>query len=122
MPFDAASFAPDTISPDLARPSLEALSYALRHPETWPKGFRWDYGSCSSCAMGLTKKLWENPAREERCDLPDLRAEKYGKLFGMPQAASDKIFLYLTEGHGCGTGYITPHHVADAIDAYLARG
>ena len=28
---------------DLSKPSLHALSYALRHPDTWPEGFVWDY-------------------------------------------------------------------------------
>ena len=27
----------------LARPSVEGLIYALRHPDTWPAGFRFNY-------------------------------------------------------------------------------
>jgi hypothetical protein len=41
------------------KPSLENLSYALRHPETWPKDFVWDYGECNDCAMGLAHRLWD---------------------------------------------------------------
>lgn len=41
-----------------SKPSLRGLSYALRHPETWPAGFEFDYGDCKRCAIGLIFKLW----------------------------------------------------------------
>jgi hypothetical protein len=43
---------------DLDRPNLVALSYALRHPETWPEDFVWDFDNCDACAMGLARELW----------------------------------------------------------------
>ena len=44
---------------DLTKPSLKALSHILRHKELWPEGFKWYFGSCRSCAMGMAKILWE---------------------------------------------------------------
>lgn len=43
---------------NLDKPSLHALSYALRHPDTWPEGFMWNYNQCHQCAMGLAHQLW----------------------------------------------------------------
>lgn len=47
---------------DTSRPSLEALAYVLRHPDTWPKGFEWDNTRLQQGSVGLTVKLWGGPA------------------------------------------------------------
>lgn len=44
---------------DLTKPSAKALSHILRHKELWPVGFVWNYGDCSSCALGLAYQLWK---------------------------------------------------------------
>lgn len=49
---------------DLGKPSLHALSYALRHPDTWPEGFYWNYDKCDHCAMGLAHVLWKDKIAE----------------------------------------------------------
>ena len=41
----------------VAAKSLRGLSYALRHPETWPPGFRWKFFDCNRCATGLAVEL-----------------------------------------------------------------
>jgi hypothetical protein len=52
MPFDGNT------GRDLLVPSLENLAFMLRHPETWPEGFEWDYGCYAGCAVGLAHRLW----------------------------------------------------------------
>src|ERR1700688_4675131 len=44
-------------SPTLT-PSLENLSYILRHREWWPDGFRWNFLYENCCAIELCKQLW----------------------------------------------------------------
>jgi len=117
-----------------SKPSLRALSYALRHPEFWPKGFVWDYGDCKHCAMGLARKLWDEvPVANQ-----DNGASFMAQTFAMPYSEAQNIFM----GHGkwqptteITNGYlwwkkttrqanhsaITPDMVADQIDKYLAN-
>lgn len=100
-------------------PNLPALSYALRHPETWPEGFVWDYGDCRTCAMGLAVKLWGGQVQEESyAYLNWISVET-----SMPYIKARKIFFEL--GENWKPSYepytaITPDDVADAIDQYLA--
>lgn len=130
---------------DLDKPSLHALSYALRHPDTWPKGFVWDYKYCDDCAMGLAHALWANKVEQASIqDGPTIMA----RAFAMPYADARSIFLgnhgkaawlptkekatTVTHGHlwwareevkrTTKTDYsaVTPEMVADQIDAYLA--
>lgn len=54
----------NTLKAKLKTPSLRNLIFALRHRETWPKGFRWDFSDCSQCAMGLRYELWGKQAGE----------------------------------------------------------
>lgn len=62
MPFDPTPNQEqlDAIVPNFApgREGLKRLAFALRHPETWPKGFIWDYSDCRRCAIGLAFQLW----------------------------------------------------------------
>ena len=48
----------EALARSLGTPSVDGLIYSLRHPETWPNGFSWDFEYCSSCAMGLSRALW----------------------------------------------------------------
>lgn len=107
------------------KPSLENLSYALRHPETWPKGFVWDFGKCDSCAMGLAHELWSQsiPA-VGRSDVASVMARE----FALPYEEAAYIFLRQT-GKTRFLGVIpttpemdeiTPEMVADQIDRHLA--
>ena len=59
MPFDGTVNEANALV-SLNRPSLRGLAFALRHPETWPAGFTWNYAKCNSCAMGLAAKIWTN--------------------------------------------------------------
>lgn len=113
---------------DLDKPSLHALSYALRHPDTWPDGFYWDYNRCQKCAMGLAHRLWESYVPWVGIDSgPSVMA----KTFSMPYAASKRIFMDADKHHKdsylfgmikiARMSSITPEMVADDIDAFLAR-
>lgn len=122
---------------NLDKPSLVGLSYALRHPDVWPKGFVWNYGNCHQCAMGLAHKLW---SEVEVAD-PDTGATIMARTFSMPYSVSRGIFLgqgpYAdwmptkkeTTGHFFNKktttrddhDEVTPEMVADQIDAFLAQ-
>lgn len=115
---------------DLDKPSLHALSYSLRHPDTWPKGFIWNYNNCSSCAMGLAHYLWSG-------SIPDTNintgASIMAREFAMPFKEAKSIFLGSAAwtptqrtGHlwwakdKYNLDIVTPEMVADQIDKYLA--
>ncbi len=85
--------------PDLSRPSLQALSYLLRHRELWPRGFKWDYASRSRCADGLGERMWGTK--------PNYWVRRNLWIF-------DNVFAYLL-------GRRTPTGVANAIDRYLTK-
>lgn len=94
----------------LAGKSLRDLGYALRHPETWPPGFEWEFLDCNKCAMGLAYQL-------------GMATKPWGpamvKAFGIPEREAVKIFC---TGYLCQQfGVITAVDVANRIDAYLAR-
>jgi hypothetical protein len=135
---------------DLDKPSLHALSYALRHPDTWPEGFVWSYQNCRHCAMGLAHVLWEKSIPEVGTkNGPSVMAKK----FAMSYEAATAIFLGRTSDENASwvpkkskqevstvrTGFlglfregvvittirgnhdaVTPEMVADQIDKYLA--
>jgi hypothetical protein len=84
---------------------LRRLRDALRHPETWPPGFEFDYRRCATCAIGLAHELGM---------LAEMSGPAVMKAFGLPYAAQIAIF---------SAGYDNPSadDVADRIDAYLAR-
>ena len=118
----------------LDRPSLHGLSYALRHPDTWPKEFVWDYSKCTQCAMGLAHALWKQIPPTNRKNGASVMARE----FAIPYAEALSIFLAqgdngwcpyqsVTEGrmwwkkerHLTDLQAVTPEMVADQIDKYL---
>lgn len=107
---------------DLSKPSLHALSYALRHPDTWPEGFYWNYDNCDQCAMGLAHQLWRKHVQEV---YTETGASVMAKAFGMPYGKAERIFLEGPKNHRYfgifprGYRTMTPDMVADDIDAYL---
>lgn len=92
-------------------PSVAALSYALRHRETWPTGFEWNYLRVGSCAIGLADRLWGYAVQ-----LPGLNARAERRIF-------------INAGGPWGWGLIlfmlgrlpTPERVADLLDEHMAR-
>lgn len=107
----------------LDKPSLHALSYALRHPDTWPNGFVWNYTFCDQCAMGLAHLLW-NIGRAGKSNGATIMA----RAFAMPYTKAEDIFFKTNRAfanrrvlHLFPADYktVTPDMVADQIDKYL---
>lgn len=123
---------------DLDKPSLHALSYILRHPDTWPKGFVWNFDDCETCAMGLAHRLWKiiPPTKNKTA------ASIMANTFAIPYEAADSIFMGNNRGYPASwlarthtePGFlwgertyrnpvsfdnVTPEMIADEIDKYL---
>lgn len=97
-------------------PTLKDLIYVLRHKETWPKGFVWDYKRCSTCAMGLAYEMW--PERVAFYTTTSMM-----EAFDMPTDAVYDIFIESFRGvipslFGFTT---TPEYIAKKLERYLAR-
>lgn len=105
----------DAAQIDLSKPSLEALSFLLRHRELWPKGFEWGYGECVSCAMGLAVSLWSIYRKDSYGDT----VRKALHVTEEKKEQFNDIFYFA--GSRRGVNLIIPEMVADDIDAYLAR-
>lgn len=116
----------------LDKPSLGNLSYALRHPETWPKNFIWDYSQCDQCAMGLAHHLWGSIPKGD--NILRIGASRMARAFAIPYDVASRFFFGKWPGVATRTaGYlwwkktlvnhavITPDMVADQIDKYLAE-
>lgn len=123
---------------DLDRPSLVGLSYILRHPDTWPKGFKWNYDNCTACAIGLAHRLWKDdigPLRGFNADWC-AGASIMARELAMPFAKALQIFYYANERERTRKKCfglisivdtvciereaVTPEMVADDIDSFLA--
>lgn len=113
MPLDGRNWKPETeTKPDLSKPSLEGLSWLLRH---MPADHEWDFehvggrraNGCGSagCALGLAIATW---------------AGKGIAFSNVPMAVMDKIFMY-NQYLPVADRNVTPLMVADRIDAYLAE-
>lgn len=101
---------------DMERPNLVALSYALRHPETWPEDFVWNYSDCGMCAMGLACELWP------QLTLPSstLSTKSFlARTFAMSYKTAVKVFWEMHSALQTKLDNVMPDDVADAIDSYL---
>lgn len=111
----------------LDKPSLKGLSYALRHPETWPEGFYWDFNDCEQCAMGLAHQLWNFIEFKNDDNDNDRAVSAMARKFAMPYKTADEIFMGSGNwnkdflGREKPFGSITPEQIADQIDKYLAN-
>lgn len=110
---------------DLSKPSLRALSYMLRHKELWPVGFKWYFGSCKSCAMGLANVLWTTePPFPSIFDEFDYRWNTIRDNFPT-DFVQDVFYGSKFEGGYMGDHIevlykgITPEIIADEIDNYI---
>jgi hypothetical protein len=111
MPFDGKVPAPDITN----TPNLEVLSYVLRHRELWPDGFKWDYTSCLTCAFGMASKIWRN-IHWPPADFLGTASS----LFSLRRDDAAGIFVTASLEPNVLWSSVTPEHVADAIDTYLA--
>ncbi len=92
--------------PSLLYPSLQGLSYLLRHQELWPPKFSWCYASCTQCAMGLANQKWGIGCY----------TVAMSKALRIHADTAVDLFLSYQESP------ITPNVIADRIDRYLKDG
>jgi hypothetical protein len=92
------------------KPTIGALSFALRHPELWPADFHWDYSRCETCAMGLAKRMW--PKHVEEAHVAGMV-----NAFGISDDAARRIFTGSYMYYRAGFDPVQPEQVADALDA-----
>ena len=87
---------------DNRQATLKNLSYALRHRETWPAGFEWNYQDCYKCAMGLAHRMWPQQVAAPSSDV-------MAETFGMNPFDASMVFLH-------AGAPATPEQIADKID------
>ena len=92
-----------------SEPSLAALSHALRHPETWPEGFEWDYRRVDRCALGLADRLWP----DGRKLLAHLSYATARRIFCDAKPSAWPWFFRWSR--------VTPSRVADLLDEEMAN-
>ncbi len=114
MPFDNTTGLVEA-APDLSKPTLEGLSWLLRHKEAWPPTFgRWNYRGCTTCAMGLAMAVW----RDGRWySMIEPAPAQTARMLDVPRVAADRLFTDMS----VPSSLVTPEMVADRIDAYLRR-
>ena len=92
------------------KPTIGALSFALRHKELWPADFHWDYTRCETCAMGLARRMW--PKHVEEANLAGMVT-----AFGIGSEQAARIFTGSYSFYRAGFNPVEPEQVADALDA-----
>lgn len=117
MPFDSAPQV--ETKPDLSKPSLEALSWLLRHKEHWPVGFQWKWLEIDNCASGLSDHVWGACPLRKGDDT--LRLAQNGRRFHIGKRGAERIFFGAGDYGDDHHDEIGPEMVADAIDRYLAQ-
>lgn len=106
MPFDGTNTAP----------SLTLLAEILRDRSRWPEGFVWNYSYCDTCAFGMAQRLWGLVSNRN-----DWISEIASGWFGISESVAADIFVDASRDLRISQQEVTPEHVADAIDAHLAR-
>lgn len=97
--------------------TLAELAEILRDRSRWPDDFVWDYGHCAHCAMGLAGRLWDASLLVTETDYVWDYRRRVAGYFALTVDETRSIFF----GLNLWWREITPEHVADAIDAYLAK-
>lgn len=127
------------LSKIMDRPNLVGLSYGLRHPETWPADFVWNYSDCRTCGIGLALRLWPQmkmPSGPNQEEAQRAKETWIAREMAMSHREAKNIFFGLYSGAKeveAGVGFwgrktrmvkdfsgVTADDVADAIDKYLA--
>lgn len=99
---------------DLKEPSLEGLSFLLRHKDHWPSYFEWGYAHPCTCAYGLMREVWGLAYRHEAT---------YEMCRRLSISNEDAMEIYARVGtkNGVRQGQVTPEMVADEIDEIRMR-
>jgi hypothetical protein len=89
---------------DLSKPSVKGLAVILRDKSLWPRGFKFDYTHCQTCAMGLAEKVWGSFC--PYWSYPDNTA----KILGISMSDANRIFM-------ARSGTATPEAIAEDLEA-----
>lgn len=106
------------ITPSMRRSVLIA---ALRDPTTWPDKFKWFYGSCHSCAIGLLcgLRLVNADPADENTAISECERSAISEHLGLSPEQAKKLFWR------CGADLessfpphgVTANMVADELEA-----
>ena len=123
MPFDGNPAKFTETKHDLSRPSLEALSYALRCLSEILPGYHYAHAhfanpcGTAGCAYGVCQMIW-----------PEQFPRNIAAPNGWPRACAAQHFgpgayrrFFHGNAYGKATESVTERDVADAIDRYLAE-
>jgi hypothetical protein len=108
----------------LDNPTLEHLSFALRHRTLWPSGYHWNFGFPNTCAMGLAHATWPHAVPVVTDDGGDMIL---AHVFKTDVRMAHRIFygepIYNFLGYRVATRYgdrrfkkVMPEDVAKVID------
>lgn len=103
--------------PDLERPTLENLSWLLRHQEAWPPGFRWAYAHPDGCAIGLATRQWGGPVGFITLRDAEYWMRRTFKLW-LDDFVDDVFFNYARK-RKTRMIRVRPEQIATEIDRYL---
>lgn len=89
------------------------LIYELRNLEDWP----WDYGNCTTCAIGLIdKRLDVRLLRDSGLTSPNIEFV-LGEALGIDPRKADHIFINFGVRSGIDMNKVTPEMIADALES-----
>lgn len=97
---------------------------ALRDQSQWPQDFKWYFGSCRTCAMGLLDALLKRKRDHLAAWASFTQAEDTAKTLGMPLREAYRIFLPISskmciETYGTSEPMaISPEMVAAEIEKF----
>lgn len=89
------------LTPSMLR---SALISALRHPETWPEGFVWNWENCQRCGMGLLIAMFTDNTRMAHTG-------RAAALLGIAEGQAHSIFINKSNNGD------TPAVIADRLEA-----
>jgi len=93
-----------------AEKAIRVLRQGKSGPD-WPKGFRWDYGECQTCLIGLAVRLWPNRVL--------LYSDSVGRLLGLV-GEERQVFFGVGESRGRRSKRVSPTDVANVLEECLA--
>lgn len=103
---------------NLSTPSLANLAHVLRHPELWPKDFKWNDLHPHANAVKIAFLIWGGPTSY------DDRTEEYKNILAkMLHVSVDDVERLLCTHLSVGRRMFgnRPDHVAERIERELRR-
>lgn len=85
------------ISKECAIQRQKAFAKLLRDKEQWPRGFRWFFGNCRMCGMGLLRRVkfpeWgEKEFNRDTNKIAELEESQMASYLGLSPEQADTLF------------------------------